>query len=82
VNAGPGWRALADGHPVPVETDNLGFLLLRPRAAPHARIRLVYQGSFEQRLMAGVSALAWLAALSGLWRARRRRAPERVVILQ
>jgi len=31
VNHHPGWRAKANGQPVKVERDGLGFLLLRPR---------------------------------------------------
>jgi hypothetical protein len=70
VNAGPGWRAAQDGREIPIETDNLGFVVLRPAAAAATHIELQYRATAEPRIMAAVSVLAWIAALAALiiWR--------------
>jgi hypothetical protein len=71
VNAGPGWRATEDGREIPIETDNLGFMVLRPAAAAATHIELEYRATAEPRIMAAVSALAWTAAFAALiiiWR--------------
>jgi hypothetical protein len=66
VNADPGWRAAQDGHAIALSQDKLGFLVLHPSPAAATRIELSYRGTTEQRLMAALSAVAWIAALSGL----------------
>jgi hypothetical protein len=68
VNADPGWRATQDGREILVAKDKLGFMTLYPLAAAAAHIELRYRGTFEQRIMAGVSAIAWIAALGALLR--------------
>jgi hypothetical protein len=68
VSADPGWRAMQDGRQIPIETDRLGFIVLRPTASPTARIELRYHGTAEQRVMAGISMLAWVAAFAALAR--------------
>jgi len=70
VNGDPGWRAEQDGRPIALEEDQLGFLVLRPAPAARTRLDLIYEGTAEQRVMAGVSALAWCGALALLWRRR------------
>jgi hypothetical protein len=67
VNADPGWRATQDGHAIPISQDGLGFLTLHPSPADTTRIELQYGGTVEQRIMAGVSALAWLGCLLALF---------------
>lgn len=66
VNASPGWSASQDGRALPVTQDRLGFIVLTPTPAPAARIALRYRGTLEQRLMAALCALSWLAALAAL----------------
>ncbi len=66
-----GWKATQDGKTIPIETNKLGFITLRPDASPAARIELRFDGTREQRVMAGVSALTWVAALAGLFVRRR-----------
>jgi hypothetical protein len=70
VNADPGWQAFQDGRAIPIEIDNLGFMVLRPAAAAATHIELHYRATAEPRIMAGLSALSWLAALAALflWR--------------
>jgi hypothetical protein len=70
VNANPGWHAAQEGREIPVERDNLGFMVLRPapRAATH--IEMQYRAPAEPRIMAVVSALSWMGALFFLWRKR------------
>ena len=63
VNADPGWQATQNGRPVPLTKDDLGFIVLHPAPSPQAHLELHYQGTAEQRIMAAISVLAWLAAL-------------------
>jgi hypothetical protein len=64
VNADPGWVATQDGRPIAMSTDRLGFVTLHAAAAPASHIELRYHGTTEQRVMAGLSALAWLGVLA------------------
>jgi hypothetical protein len=64
VNADPGWEASQDGRPLPIATDRLGFVTLHPTPAAAAHIELHYRGTAEQRVMAGISVLAWLSVLA------------------
>jgi hypothetical protein len=73
VNNDPGWRATQDGRPIEISQDRLGFVVLHPTAAATTRIELRYRGTAEQRIMAAVSALTWVAALAGLWVSLRRK---------
>ncbi|MEK7407069.1 MAG: hypothetical protein AAB225_18510, partial [Acidobacteriota bacterium] len=66
VNHDAGWQATQDGRRIPIEPDQLGFMLLRPQPASQARIELRYRGTWEQRFMAILSAMVWLGALAGL----------------
>ncbi len=72
VTHDPGWRAFQDDRQIPTAVDKLGFLVLWPRPAPHSRIALRYDGTREQKVMAGISGVAWLCALGRLWWSRRR----------
>lgn len=80
VNADPGWHALQDGRAIPIETDNLGFMVLRPAAAAATHIELHYRAPAEPRLMAALSALAAAAALLRLWRAGRAARPRFTIL--
>jgi hypothetical protein len=73
VNADPGWRATQDGRAIPITRDQLGFMVLEPAPAAATRIELRYRGTAEQRIMAGVSAIAWAAALFALFRTSGKR---------
>ncbi len=67
VNATPGWRASQDNRALPIAQDRLGFIVLTPAAAPPAtHIALRYHGTLEQRLMAALCVLSWLAAFAAL----------------
>ena len=70
VNADPGWRATQDGHEISITADQLGFVVLHPTPAAATRIELRFRGTIEQRIMAVVSALAWLACLFAFFRTR------------
>ena len=73
VNATPGWRASQDGRDMPISRDQLGFIVLTPAADSATHIALRYHGTLEQRLMAALCVLSWLAALLGLrWRRARK----------
>ena len=65
VNDDPGWRGPQ------IERDQLGFMRVRAPA------ELQYRGTAEQRIMAALSGLAWLAALTAVIRSRRTPAPSR-----
>jgi hypothetical protein len=68
VNAGPGWHATQDGRAIGLSEDALGFLVLHPSPAAATCIVLEYRGTAEQRIMAAICALTWLAALFALGR--------------
>ncbi len=79
VNADAGWRAMQDGRAIPMETDRLGFIVLHPSASNATQIELRHQGTLEQKVMAGVSLLAWLAAFGALFQVRRKGGPTRTL---
>jgi hypothetical protein len=70
MNADPGWHAAQDGREIPIETDNLGFMVLRPGASAATHIELRYRVGAEPRIMAAICVLAWIGAVAGLflWR--------------
>jgi hypothetical protein len=71
VNADPGWNAAQDGRQIPIETDNLGFMVLHPAASAATHIELEYRATAEPRLMAALCVLTWIAAFAALiiiWR--------------
>jgi hypothetical protein len=61
-----------------VERDKMGFMVVHVESGESAKIRLHYGGTVEQRAMAAVSALAWIASLVALARNRRQRTVEAV----
>jgi hypothetical protein len=70
VNADPGWHAAQDGHEVELTRDRLGFIVIHPSPAAAARIDLQFRATAEPRIMAAISILAWVGALTMLWRSR------------
>ena len=70
VNYDAGWRATQNGQEIQTAEDRLGYLVLHAAASPAAHIELRYRGTREQRVMAALSATAWIAALVALWRRR------------
>ena len=60
-----GWRAFQCGRNIPIRRDALGFMSVLPWC-DSADIVLMYSAGVEQRIVAGVSALAWLGA-GGIW---------------
>lgn len=71
VNADSGWHATQEGHEIAIAQDRLGFMVLHPTPAAQTHLELRYRGTAEQRIMAAVSAIAWLTALLALARVRR-----------
>jgi uncharacterized membrane protein YfhO len=71
VNADPGWSATQDGREIAMTQDRMGFVVLHPAAAANTRVELKFGATFEQHLMALVSAVAWCASLYYLWSTRR-----------
>jgi hypothetical protein len=59
----PGWEALQDGRAVQIDQDHLGYMVLKTSPAAATKIELRYRGTLEPRIMAGVSALAWIGML-------------------
>lgn len=72
MNADAGWHAVQDGREIPIEVDNLGFMVVHAAASDEASIEMRYRAGVEPRLMAAISVLAWIGALGGLivWRRR------------
>jgi hypothetical protein len=76
VNAADGWEATQDGKPVEWTADRLGFMVIHAAPAADTRIELRFDGTMEQRLMAGLSAIVWGVAIGAwLWVRRRERIP-------
>lgn len=69
VNNDRGWRATQDGREIAITQDALGFVVLHPSPAASSRIELHYWGTLEQRAMAALCALTWIAALFAFYRA-------------
>jgi hypothetical protein len=67
-----GWEARQDGKPVKLTANALGFIDVHARPAASTNIRLHYNGTIEQRLMAVICCLSWIAALIALRRDRIR----------
>jgi uncharacterized membrane protein YfhO len=72
MNADPGWHAAQDGRAIPIDADNLGFMVLRPATSAATRIELQYRVGAEPWIMAAISALAWMGALAALFLWRKR----------
>ena len=62
-----GWTAMQDGREIPRRTDMLGYIVLEAAPAAATTIRLHYRGTTEQRVMAGISAAAWIVAIAALY---------------
>jgi hypothetical protein len=67
-NAAPGWSAKENNLPIPITPDKLGYMVLHPVGGDLSHIELRYNGTAEQRIMAAVCALAWIAAIAALFR--------------
>lgn len=67
-----GWRAWQDGRPLPVESDAIGHILVKPAPASEATFRFEYGPTRERIALCMVSALSWIAAVA-LWIKDRRR---------
>ena len=65
INADPGWSAVQNGREVSMSTNQNGFIALNPPEAA-TPVELRYSGTIEQRVMAAISALAWIAAFAAL----------------
>lgn len=73
VSYDEGWSAEQQGRRIPIERTALGFMKLTPRPQEAASILLTYHGSREQRPMAFISLLAWVASFALLAREGLRR---------
>src|SRR5260370_14413142 len=62
VSSDPGWHSTQDGHAIAITRAQLGFMALHPSPAAATHIELHYTGTAEQRIMAAISAITWLAA--------------------
>jgi hypothetical protein len=73
ANWDPGWKVEQDGRTLEAQPDDLGFMNVA--AVPGRAVKLVlhYAGTREQRLMAALSALGWLAAAAVLLNALKSR---------
>ncbi len=74
----PGWHATANGQPVEVRRDAMGFLLLAPRTAGNIRVDLNFDGGREGKffniasLLTMLLMLVWLIVSTFTGRAVRR----------
>ncbi len=72
VSNDAGWQAKQDGRHLNLSQDRLGFIVLHPAPAAATHIELHYRGTIEQKLMAALSALSWIAAVLCLTRTLHR----------
>jgi hypothetical protein len=70
-----GWDATQDGTPVAIAPAPFGFMYVNARPAATSVIRLHYNGTIEQRLMAVISGLAWVLAAVALRRSVKVQSP-------
>ncbi len=63
MNYHNGWHARANGQPLPVLHDGLGFLLLRPQCEGMCEVELTYDGGWEYMLCRALSLLTLIAVL-------------------
>lgn len=72
----PGWSALVNGEPRPLQPDGLGLTVLEPGCSGPCTVELSYDGGLEMRLARAASALGLLgfllAAARPLWSNRRK----------
>jgi hypothetical protein len=47
INHHPGWRALANGVPAPIDKDGIGLMWIRPQCSGPCTIELAYNGGAE-----------------------------------
>jgi hypothetical protein len=59
-----GWRATANGRPVGIHRDAIGFMVLNPGAGPH-QIEMIYDGGLELRAAHVLSAMAAVLLVGG-----------------
>ncbi len=71
-----GWRATAQGEPVSIRSDGLGFMILDAPCAGPCEIELVYGGGGEAGAARATSGAAFLALL-GWWFWERRKISEK-----
>ena len=71
VNYHSGWTARVDGAPVPLESDGLGQMLIRPDCNGECSIELTYTGGFELNATRWISAFSVLTMVGILWWGRR-----------
>jgi hypothetical protein len=72
VTQDDGWEATQDGIPAAITRGPLGFMYVSARPAAQSVIKLHYNGTIEQRLMAVISGLAWISAVLALRGSRKR----------
>ncbi len=65
INYHPGWKARANGTPVPVVADGLGQIVLRPACNGACTVELAYDGGIEEKVTRWVS-LATIVGVVGL----------------
>ncbi len=64
----PGWHATINGNSIPVQADGLGQIVVDPRMAGDATIRLEYDGGTEMRIARLLRALAAIFLAAALAR--------------
>ena len=70
INYDPGWSATANGHPVAVHADGLGFIAMEPQCDGPCNVELRWSAGAEP-VISWFAALAALAVALGLiWRER------------
>ncbi len=76
ITADPGWQARVGNSSVPLQADQLGFMVIDPRCTGACAIDLEFTGGMERRVTLAISLLTWIALLAlTFWRVLHGRKP-------
>ena len=64
VSDDAGWHATQDGHPIGIDEDRLGFMVLHPSPSAAAHIELRYRGTIEQKVIGGIEPAGLVGGLA------------------
>ena len=71
MNFDRGWSASANGRPVQVSQDGIGFLVIKPDCSGNCVVRLNWDSGWQPRFAASIASLALAAAIAWWWRERK-----------
>jgi hypothetical protein len=64
ITADPGWQARVGSRVVPLQADQLGFIVIDPRCTGECTIDLEFIGRVERRVTLAISLLVWVGLMA------------------